>query len=60
MRAVCERVRLAVEDSLLAVTSACTALPVVGRHLEPISGLTALGLWGARYLPDVVDRVRWD
>jgi acetyl esterase/lipase len=56
----CDRVRLSVEDSLLALTSWCSSLPVVGRHLEPISGLMALGLWGARYLPDVIDRVRRD
>ena len=57
---LCERVRLAAEDSLLAATSALTALPVVGRHLEPVSGLTALGLWGARYLPDMADRAHRD
>ena len=34
-----------------AVTS---ALPVVGRHIEPFAGIAALGVWGIRYLPDFV------
>ncbi|MGH3531418.1 MAG: alpha/beta hydrolase fold domain-containing protein, partial [Mycobacterium sp.] len=30
---------------------ATASLPVVGRHLEPLGGVTALGVWGSRQLP---------
>lgn len=28
------------------------SLPVVGRHLEPLGGLTAMGVWGYRQIPE--------
>ena len=28
------------------------SLPVVGRHLEPLGGLTAMGVWGYRQVPE--------
>ena len=28
------------------------SLPVVGRHLEPLGGVTAMGLWGYRMAPE--------
>jgi acetyl esterase/lipase len=31
-----------------------SALPVVGRHLEPFAGLTAMALWGGHYAPAAV------
>jgi hypothetical protein len=38
----------------LALSVAPAAVPVLGRHLRPIGGFTAPGIWGARYLPDFV------
>lgn len=50
------------EDYLVASGAAASSLPLVGRYLEPLSGMAALSVWGARYLPDFVsaaqDRVR--
>jgi acetyl esterase/lipase len=31
-----------------------SSLPLVGRHLEPFAGLTALALWGGHYAPATV------
>jgi acetyl esterase/lipase len=39
-------------DYLLALSVASTSLPVVGRHLEPLGGMTAMGVWGYRHMPD--------
>ncbi|MGH3959584.1 alpha/beta hydrolase fold domain-containing protein [Mycobacterium sp.] len=41
-------------DYMLALSVASTSLPVVGRHLEPLGGATAMGVWGARQLPEFV------
>lgn len=32
-------------DYALAVSLAGASLPVAGRHLEPLAGLTAMGMW---------------
>ena len=38
-------------DYMLALSDAMASLPVVGRHLEPLGGVTAMGLWGYRMAP---------
>ncbi|HEU0190530.1 MAG TPA: alpha/beta hydrolase [Mycobacterium sp.] len=38
-------------DYLLALSVAPASLPLVGKHLEPLGGTTALSVWGARHLP---------
>jgi acetyl esterase/lipase len=38
-------------DYMLAVSDAMASLPVVGRHLEPLGGVTAMGVWGSRLVP---------
>ncbi len=43
------RVRLT--DYMLASSIACASLPVVGKHLEPLGGATAMSVWGCRQLP---------
>jgi acetyl esterase/lipase len=43
--------RLRPADVVLATARAYSALPVVGRHLEPFAGLTAMALWGGHYAP---------
>lgn len=45
------RVSLRPTDVLLAYTRAYSALPIVGKHLEPFAGLTAMALWGGHYAP---------
>ncbi|TPG28230.1 alpha/beta hydrolase [Mycolicibacterium hodleri] len=35
-----------------------SSLPVVGKHLEPFAGLTALALWGGHYAPAAVRAAR--
>src|SRR5262245_50101592 len=42
------------DDYLIAAGAASSHLPVIGRHLEPVGGMTALGIWAARYLPDMM------
>ena len=39
-------------DYMLAASGAIASLPVVGRHLEPLGGLTAMGIWGYRLAPE--------
>ncbi|UXA07492.1 alpha/beta hydrolase [Mycobacterium sp. SMC-2] len=39
-------------DYALALSAAGASLPVVGKHLEPLGGLTAMGIWAARTAPD--------
>jgi acetyl esterase/lipase len=39
-------------DYMLAWSDAMASLPVVGRHLEPLGGLTAMGVWGYRQVPE--------
>ena len=41
-------------DYLLAASVAATSLPVIGRHLEPLGGMTAMSIWGVRHTPDFV------
>lgn len=36
---------------MLAASDAIASLPVVGRHLEPLGGITAMGIWGSRLAP---------
>ncbi len=38
-------------EAVLASTRAYSSLPVVGKHLEPFAGLTAMALWGGPYAP---------
>lgn len=38
-------------DYLLAMTDAYASSPLVGRHLEPLGGLTAMGAWAHRHAP---------
>jgi acetyl esterase/lipase len=38
-------------DVVLASTRLYSSLPVVGRHLEPFAGLTAMALWGGHHAP---------
>ena len=39
---------------MLALTVASASLPVVGKHLEPLGALAAMGVWGFRHLPQFV------
>ena len=39
-------------DYLLAMSEFYAALPLVGKHLEPIGGITAMGAWGYRHAPE--------
>jgi acetyl esterase/lipase len=39
-------------DYMLALSDAMASLPVVGRHLESLGGVTAMGLWGYRMAPE--------
>ena len=41
-------------DYVLALSEAGASLPVVGRHLEPLGSVTAMGVWGARLAPAFV------
>jgi acetyl esterase/lipase len=36
----------------LALSVASTSLPVIGKHLEPLGGATAMSIWGVRHMPD--------
>jgi len=38
-------------EVVLASTRLYSSLPVVGKHLEPFAGLTAMALWGGHYAP---------
>ena len=46
------------EDYLVAAGAVTSSLPVIGRYLEPVGGMAALGLWGARYLPDFMSSAK--
>jgi hypothetical protein len=37
---------------MLAMSVASASLPVIGKHLEPLGGMTAMGIWGYRHMPD--------
>jgi acetyl esterase/lipase len=39
-------------DYMLAMSVASTSLPVIGKHLEPLGGATAMSIWGVRHMPD--------
>lgn len=41
-------------DYLLALSVGAASLPVIGRHLEPLGGATAMSVWGVRHMPDFV------
>ena len=41
-------------DYLLAFSVASASLPVVGKSLEPLGGVTAMSVWGARHMPQIV------
>lgn len=41
-------------DYLLAFSVASASLPVVGKRLEPLGGMTAMGLWGTRHMPQLL------
>jgi len=41
-------------DYLLALSVASTSLPVIGKHLEPLGGATAMSIWGVRHMPDLL------
>ena len=46
------------EDYLVAAGAVTSSLPVIGRYLEPVGGMAALSLWGARYLPDFMSSAK--
>src|SRR6201991_3175216 len=39
-------------DYMLALSVAGASLPVVGKRLEPLGAVTAMGVWGYRHMPD--------
>ncbi|MGV0627475.1 alpha/beta hydrolase fold domain-containing protein [Mycolicibacter minnesotensis] len=39
-------------DYLLAMSVASMSLPVVGKHLEPLGGIAAMGVWGTNHMSD--------
>ena len=41
-------------DYLLALSVASASLPVIGKHLEPLGGATAMSIWGVRHMPDLL------
>lgn len=47
-------------DYALAMSVASTSLPVIGKHLEPLGGITAMGVWGMRLAPDAIATMRKD
>ena len=46
--------RLRPADVVLASARFYSSLPVVGKHLEPFAGLTAMALWGGHYAPATI------
>lgn len=47
-------------DYALALSVAGASLPVVGKHLEPLGGLTAMGVWGSRHAPAAISAATKD
>jgi acetyl esterase/lipase len=47
-------------DYALALSAAGASLPVVGKHLEPLGGLTAMSVWGARQAPEAISAMTKD
>ncbi|BBY27436.1 alpha/beta hydrolase [Mycolicibacterium sediminis] len=41
-------------DRLLAMSVGAASLPVVGKHLEPLGGMTAMTIWGMRQAPELI------
>jgi acetyl esterase/lipase len=41
-------------DYMLAMSVASASLPVIGKRLEPLGALTAMGIWGYRHMPEFV------
>jgi acetyl esterase/lipase len=41
-------------DYVIALSAASASTPVIGRHIQPISGMAALGVFGRPYLPGIV------
>ncbi|GBE67582.1 esterase [Mycobacterium sp. MFM001] len=41
-------------DCAIAVSDACAALPVIGKHLAPVGVVAAMGAWCARNAPTVL------
>jgi acetyl esterase/lipase len=39
-------------DYLLAMSVASAKLPVIGKSLEPLGAVTAMGIWGYKHVPD--------
>src|ERR1700744_3648447 len=47
-------------DYMLALSVAGASLPVVGKHLEPFGGMTAMGFWGVRHAPNAITAMTRD
>ncbi len=47
-------------DYMLALSVAGASLPIVGKRLEPLGGITAMGVWGARHAPAAVSAMAKD
>jgi len=47
-------------DYMLALSAAGASLPVVGKRLEPLGGITAMGVWGARHAPAAISAMTKD
>ena len=45
-------------DYMLAMSVASASLPVIGKHLEPLGGVAAMGIWGYRHMPSFSARPR--
>ncbi|WP_193044914.1 alpha/beta hydrolase [Mycolicibacterium baixiangningiae] len=41
-------------DRMLAMSVASASLPVIGKHLEPLGALAAMGVWGYRQMPELL------
>jgi acetyl esterase/lipase len=47
-------------DYALAISAAGASLPVVGKRLEPLGAMTAMGVWGARMAPEALSAMTRD
>ncbi|OBG20603.1 alpha/beta hydrolase [Mycobacterium sp. 852002-51057_SCH5723018] len=47
-------------DYMLALSVAGASLPVVGKRLEPLGALTAMGVWGVRHAPSALSAMTRD
>src|ERR1700758_1063390 len=47
-------------DYMLALSVAGASLPVIGKHLEPLGGMTAMGVWGVRHAPNAISAMKKD